>query len=169
MIFAAVAAIVLSACSKVETVDVITGSDPVTFGAYTGISATKAVSNTTFGSINTNPLLQGSVGFGVFAYYSDGATNDYVDTPSSNFYPNFMYNQLVEYDTDHWTYNPIKYWPNEYNTTNAIGADVDKLTFFAYAPYVETVGDEGITEFSANNVAGDPTVSFQVPADEKTR
>lgn len=166
MIFAAVAAIVLSACSKVETVDVITGSDPVTFGAYTGISATKAVSNTTFGSINTNPLLQGSVGFGVFAYYSDGATNDYVDTPSSNFYPNFMYNQLVEYDTDHWTYNPIKYWPNEYNTTNAIGADVDKLTFFAYAPYVETVGNEGITEFSANNVAGDPTVSFKVPADK---
>lgn len=162
----AVAVITLASCAKTMDLSKNTGpkqGTPVQFGVYTTRPATKAVSSTTFGQINTNALLQSSVGFGVFGFYSDGAANDY---DGSNFTPNFMYNQLVEYDTDHWKYAPIKYWPNEYNNSDAIGADVDKLTFFAYAPHVATVGDEGITAFSANNATGDPTLTFKVPASQ---
>ena len=171
LIAAAAAAVLVAGCAKNEVIQTQQEKTPVTFGVYNGKMATKAVSSTTFGQINTNPLLQGSVGFGVFAYYSDGAANAYTPAPlavpNSNFTPNFMYNQLVEYDTDHWTYSPIKYWPNEYNTDDAIGADIDRLTFFAYAPHVTTVGTEGITAFSANTATGDPTITFIVPAKEE--
>ena len=172
LIAAAAAAVLVAGCAKNEVIQTPQEMTPVTFGVYNGRMATKAVSTTTYGQINTNELLQGSVGFGVFAYYSDGAANAYDGT---NFIPNFMYNQKVAYtDTtvpadgiaDAWTYSPIKYWPNEYNTSDAIGADVDKLTFFAYAPHVTTVGTEGITAFSANTATGDPTITFKVPASQ---
>ena len=177
IVFAAIAATLLASCAKTVNTQKNTGpGEAISFGVYTAKPATKAVSSTTFGQINTNALLQASVGFGVFAYYSDAVLPDgsagsagYTDDPSSNFVPNFMYNQLVEYDTDHWTYAPVKYWPNEYNTSDAIGEGVDKLTFFAYAPHVSTVGDEGITGFSANNATGDPTVSFKVPASKESQ
>ena len=176
--FAALAAAVLTSCVKTHDTHKYTSpSDAVSFGVYSGKAATKAVSTTTFGDITSTELLQASAGFGVFGFYSDGTANHYnVADPSSyetavsgasasNFVPNFMYNQLVEYTTA-WEYTPIKYWPNEYNTTDAIGADVDKLSFCAYAPYVATasVGDEGITAFSGNTASGDPTVTFKVPA-----
>lgn len=174
LIAAAAAAVLAAGCAKNEVVQDVEKT-PITFGVYTGRHATKTVSSTTYGSINTTTLLQNSVGFGVFAFYSDGAAKEYTPDPS-NFTPNFMYNQLVEYtDTnedeikDTWTYSPIKYWPNEYNNTDAIGADVDKLTFFAYAPHVTTVGDEGITAFSTNSAIGDPTVSFKVPANKNNQ
>ena len=164
IVFAAIAATLLASCAKTVNTQKNTGpGEAISFGVYTAKPATKAVSSTTFGQINTNDLLQASAGFGVFAFYSDGAANAYDAGSPSNFTPNFMYNQLVNYSGG-WTYTPIKYWPNEYNTSDAIGADVDKLTFFAYAPHVATVGDEGITDFSANNATGDPTVSFKVPA-----
>ncbi len=93
-----------------------------------------------------------------------------------------MWNQSVTYDTDHWTYTPIKYWPNEVQdgtvdnnqgatSTNGKGGN---LTFFAYAPYVlhsdaatgaiTGTPDEGITGFSNNTTAGDPTITYVVPA-----
>lgn len=191
LIAAAAAAVLVAGCAKNEVIQTPQEMTPVTFGVYNGRMATKAVSTTTYGQINTNALLQASVGFGVFAYYSDGAANDYDGT---NFIPNFMYNQKVAYtDTtdpadgiaDAWTYSPIKYWPNEYNTSDAIGADVDKLTFFAYAPHVTNLNiaadkgvsisdgagtpaaaDEGITAMTANDATGDPTLTFKVPANE---
>lgn len=174
-VFAASAAAVLAVgCAKNEVIQVVSPDQAVSFGAYAGNTATKAVSATTFGDITTAAILQASSGFGVFGYYSDGAANQYdgdaidyeyavLGSHASKFTPNFMYNQLVSYSSQ-WTYSPIKYWPNEYNNTNAIGADVDKLTFCAYAPYVATAGDEGVTAFSANTAVGDPTITFKVPA-----
>ena len=166
---AAAAATVFASCVKTNNVQKNAESGtPVTFGVYTSRTATKAVSATTFGQINTNALLQASAGFGVFGYYSEGTANDYAAGSPSNFTPNFMYNQLVNYSSSAWGYTPVKYWPNEFNETNAIGAQTDKLTFFAYAPYVSSTvaaaADEGIVGFSANNATGDPTVSFKVPA-----
>lgn len=163
---AATAAAVFASCAKTEVVQTNTEElTPVTFGVYNGKMATKAVSVTTYGQINTTALLEGSTyGFGVFGFFSDNSegTNDF-NPSSSNFTPNFMYNQQVEHTSGAWDYTPHKYWPNEYSTTTALSDDVDKLTFFAYAPYVATVGDEGITAFSANTATGDPTVSFKVP------
>lgn len=161
------AALLAAGCAKNEVIEESIPQLPVTFGVYAGQAATKAVSSTTFGQINTNALLQGSAGFGVFGFYSDNSegNNDFTTAPSSNFYPNFMYNQRVYYSSG-WTYSPLKYWPNEYSTTTAISDHVDKLTFFAYAPYVATasVGTEGIIGFSANDATGDPAVTFKVPS-----
>lgn len=190
LIAAAAAAVLVAGCAKNEVIQTQQEMTPVTFGVYNGRMATKAVSSTTYGQINTNALLQSSAGFGVFAYFSDNssvtppATKDYTAGSPSNFYPNFMYNQRVNHDGSAWTYSPIKYWPNEYSYTEALSAAEDKLTFFAYAPYVEnlqigtdhgiTISDgavapaaatEGIIAMTANNAdPGDPILSFKVPA-----
>ena len=111
-----------------------------------------------------------------------------------------MYNQKVTYDTDHWEYSPLKYWPNDIATGNvddgdgaspsATGSEAGgKVSFFAYAPYVfvttnssnGTLGKEkapsatvayetevnqkgsvgtGITNITANNVTGDPVITY---------
>ena len=100
-------------------------------------------------------------GFGVFGYYTD--LNEYDQTST----PNFMYNQEVKYSGGSWTYEPIKYWPNEYGN-KAQSDDVDKLTFFAYAPYTlntpvtgKVAEDQvGITGFTRNSAAGDPYVKY---------
>ena len=68
------------------------------------------------------------LGFGVFAYY----TEDELWANANAATPNFMNNTQV-YSTDNgtsWTYSPIKYWPNN---------EDDKVSFFAYAPYVGTL------------------------------
>ena len=110
--------------------------------------------------------------FGVFAYYTNN--NEY--DPQS--IPNFMYNQKIEWDgaNSYWFYDPIMYWPNEYGS-NALSDDNDKVTFFAYAPYVEVVpstgkiketGDAtkyGITAMSRNIANGDPLIKYLVSFD----
>ena len=103
-------------------------------------------------------------GFGVFAYYTDLKHYD------QTYVPNFMYNQGVFWNssTNLWEYTPLMYWPNEYGF-DASSDDEDHLTFFAYAPFVEsasaaagTVADAtyGIVGFSRNNATGDPMVKY---------
>jgi len=176
LIFAAVAAVVLSACAKVENYKV-SQPEAVTFGVYAGKAATKAVSGTDFGTVTTTSLQDAaSNGFGVFGYYTDAA--DY----ASNTKANFMYNQQVTYSAGAWSYSPVKYWPNEHGAS-AVSTDVDKLTFLAYAPFVENfqiatdkgvsikdnqttaaAATAGITAMTANDVAGDAVLTFVVPA-----
>lgn len=129
----ATAALMLAACSNDGEValndgaaQLQSGSGAVAFDTYTS-SATKAGAP---GVMNTTTLQ--TTGFGVFAQVSDG---DY----SAGDGPNFMYNQEVEYSASAWTYEPLKYWPNETGDdpqASSISTDVDKLSFFAYAPYV---------------------------------
>ena len=93
--------------------------------------------------------------------------------------PNFMYNQHVTGTNEVapvWTYAPIKYWPNG-NTTaddqdNNAGTDPakgtvgGKVSFFAYAPYWDkTAATDGIIDMSANNVTGNPTVTYKLATD----
>ena len=79
-----------------------------------------------------------------------------------------MYNQQVEWSTDHWTYSPVKYWPNNNNPADGSGATGSEsknyLSFFAYAPY-KTNEVTYITGFSANDVAGAPTINYTWGAD----
>lgn len=172
IIFAATAAAVLSACSKNEVIQKETEATPVSFGVYVPKAATKAGATGTItvdGTAGTTTSLQ-TTGFGVFATYSDGA--DYAATTG----PNFMWNTQVS--TASWTYSPVKYWPNETidDGTNAATApaNADKLSFFAYAPYVAPAAatgvftpaeTTGITALSANNATTDPTVTYVVDSD----
>ena len=145
---------------------------PVTFSSYLGKTATSragAAGTITTDGANSTTSLQ-TEGFGLFATYTDNA--EY--TAASG--PNFMYNTKVS--TKDWTYSPLRYWPNETSTKNADGKGatsegVDRLSFFAYAPYVEatattgavTENTVGITALTANNATTDPKVTYVVADD----
>lgn len=145
---------------------------PVTFSSYLGKTATSRAGTagtiTTDGAKSTTSLQ--TEGFGLFATYTDNA--EYTAATG----PNFMYNTKVS--TKDWTYSPLRYWPNETSTTNADGKGatsegVDRLSFFAYAPYVEatattgavTENTVGITALTANNATTDPKVTYVVADD----
>lgn len=157
ILFFAATALLFAACSNEEGTapEVAQAPQAVAFDTYLS-SATRAVGGAT--DVMTTSTLQ-TTGFGVFAYQTTGA---YSTTAT----PNFMYNQEVTYSSAVWSYDPLKYWPN--NTTNdSYGATMpksDAVSFFAYAPYVATadLGDPGIKEFTANNAAGDPKVTYIV-------
>ena len=153
----AVAGLALMACNKQETPAAPELSTPnaVSFGAY--LNRGVATRSGFAGEMDLDALK--AEGFGVFAYYTDFNLYDAQSTP------NFMYNQKVS--GDNWTYAPVKYWPNEYGQ-NAISDDVDKVSFFAYAPYVEVtpatgkVDDAtyGITGMIRNSQSGDPILKY---------
>ena len=141
------------------------GKYAVGFNAY----ASRSVTSTRAGYAGAldltqleQPQLNGG-GFGVFAYYTDLKKYD------QTYIPNFMYNQGVFKKGANWEYTPVMYWPNEYGS-DASSDDEDKVTFFAYAPYVHhssapggvVEGDAswGITGFSRNTAAGDPLVKY---------
>lgn len=194
--FAAIAAM-FAACSSEELADQsIVKQDangtPVNFSVYTPRGTRAGTPNDiTNGNI-------GTIGFGVFAYYTAG--EKYSETAT----PNFMYNQKVYTDqTVHptdaldsewgvgdgkfWTYEPVKYWPNEFGDA-AHSDDIDYLTFFAYAPYTEiepTTGEIVPTEpdnalktaieqnfnivsVNKNTATGDPIVKYAVDPNPAT-
>ena len=166
-----------AACSSNESLDagqeVVKESSSqdasVGFDAYQSRSVTRAGFTGELTLDNLKKSKSEGGGFGVFGYYTDN--NEY--DPQS--IPNFMYNQLVEWQSDgstsgYWKYNPVKYWPNEYGN-NASADDQDKVSFFAYAPYVEVnpntgkVTDTdnnkgGIVALSRNSANGDPLVKY---------
>ena len=156
---------------------------PVTFGTYIG--ETPVTRTGTAGNIDTDAKLQ-TPGFGIFAYYTDAASYPAAPGGNTTLYPNFMYNQPVTYSSG-WTYSPIKYWPNETQSDGSTAVDgngatstggIDKLSFFAYAPYVAVTPSSGaitshvtedggatevgITALSDYNDTSDPLVSYTV-------
>ena len=160
---AAVAALVLASCAKIETIE-RNVDEPIAFAAYSGKALTKAgaYGEETTATLKTN-------GFGVFAYQTTG---NYSSTAT----PNFMYNTLVSGDS--WTYSPIKYWPNQIQSGNtdsqpATAYQADKVSFFAYAPRVAATAStgavtgttEGIIALTTNATEGDPKVTYKVSAD----
>lgn len=200
VLFTAAMATTFAACSKDDAATAITSYEeivkaqpvPVTFGTYLNESATTRAGYA--GNITTDVLGDPAKanGFGVFAYYTNGG-----GYPASNttLAPNFMYNQHVSKQDGKWFYTPLKYWPNETNATNGTSSVVDgsatsaggpdKLSFFAYAPYVpvgvdsnnnttfgkptsgsiqENSVEVGITALSTNTTESDPTVSYTVAA-----
>ena len=157
----AAAVLALAACNKQEAPAPAELSAPaaISFDGYLnrGVATRSGIP----GDITTNILQTSPNAFGVFAYYT--GNNSYDDQSM----PNFMYNQKVTYDGNAWTYSPLKYWPNEYGSS-AISDDVDKVSFFAYAPYVSVtpatgkVEDQtfGITGMIRNSASGDPVLKY---------
>ena len=72
-----------------------------------------------------------------------------------------MYNEQVTYTGTVWTYEPVKYWPNEYGD-GATSDDVDKVSFFAYAPWVDVTATTG-TPTTTGRTESAPTVPEVVP------
>lgn len=140
--------LVLSSCNAEEDApDTPQGIIPV--GFLGDVSETRAA--TEYGSADDLTAI------GVFAYFTNGAFNAGSSTS------NFMYNQKVERtnNTSPWTYSPVKYWPNN---------DADKLSFFAYAPYVdETVPDGSNPTFKGRTEIGFPTLAYTVSAAENNQ
>lgn len=192
---AAASALMLTACSSES--DVVQNTAPQTqttvqqkavgFDTYTA-GTTRAGSPV--GVMNTDKLKTADKGFGVFGFYQDNA--NYISTMT----PNFMYNEHVHWtNAGGWTYAPLKYWPNETTKDSQDPAATaqdnhkDKLSFFAYAPYVEVnaspltnhgpVGDggsgfdayyassseTGITAISSETYAKDPLVKYAISSD----
>ena len=168
LIFAAIAAVALSACAKFETFQSTSDEDAISFGVYAKKAAlTRA---TYYGDQTTATLANNAndYGFGVFAYYTQTA-----DVSASNT-PNFMYNQQVFYDDTadsqkyptHWYYTPLKYWPNGQNSTAVDNTThADKVSFYAYAPYTAVGDAAGVTAFTPANAttAGLPVVTYVLP------
>ena len=90
---------------------------------------------------------------GVFAYFTHGNFNE--DTAT----PNFMYNQLVGKQTDGtWSYSPVKFWPDNSTT--------DKISFFAYAPYINETASSNFFVQDKESSNGFPMLSYTVPTAE---
>ena len=140
---------------------------PVNFGAYVNRGTTRAGQA---GELTNDQLKWGTHlddGFGVFCYYTD---NQYYSETSK---PNFMYNQQVKFVNGDFLYEPVKYWPNEYGD-KAQSEGIDRLSFFAYAPWVPVTaktgivtGDakSGIVALTNNTKSGDPYVKYFVDMD----
>ena len=137
---AAASALMLTACSSEN--DVVqsapqtqeTTAQAVGFDVYMP-QATNVTRAGYAGVMTTEKLKLAEAGFGVFAMYT--GTSDY----TAAFKPNFMFNEHISWNGG-WTYSPLKYWPNETTNdsqtpTKATMADLEKLSFFAYAPYVD--------------------------------
>jgi len=188
----AAAAALFAACSSndlaeekaPQTTQPTVEEQAVGFDAYVNRGLTRAGVN---GPITTTNLTSestpaGKSGFGVFGYYTDGERYSGITKP------NFFYNQQVKYTTaSGWTYTPVKYWPNEFGS-DAISDQVDRVTLFAYLPWVEVDPLTGIakpetkaspttaevnakdpttniTGMTRNNVTGDPYIKYVATLD----
>ena len=162
---AAIAAVTVSCNTKLESDTPKDEPVAVDFSAYLNRGVTTKAGVT--GELTTAGLQGADAGFGVFAYYT-------ADEPYSGASgPSFMYNEKISWDGSKWVYSPIKYWPNEFGAA-ASSDEVDRITFFAYAPYVAVTpsngmvtGDNtsGIVALSRNSVGGDPIVKYIVSLD----
>ena len=166
-------AIFVSCDKRVEELNIPAGTSvgspmAVNFDAYNSRNTRSGLTGVTTLETLKNTKAGGG-GFGVFAYYTD------IMKYSQTYIPNFMYNQGVFWNgadgtisANTWLYEPVMYWPNEYGS-DAASADEDLLSFFAYAPYVESVSasagsvtdaTQGIVGFSRNSAVGDPMVRY---------
>lgn len=173
LLSAASLAVLAVSCNKTADSDVqkpdnqkVLAEVPVAFGAYVNRNViTKAGYE---GTLDTDALK--TAGFGVFGYY----TNDEPYSPSAK--PDFMYNQQVKFAGSAWDYSPVKYWPNNYGA-EANSDAIDRLSFFAYAPYVDVTystglvtdgSTTGITALTRNTAAGDPLVKYSASTSPKS-
>lgn len=183
----ALAAMLFAGCTSSDdltTRETITQANeaatPINFGTYMGKTSTRAGATgdiITPSTGATNELGTAGKEFGVIAY-NTGST-DWAGT-GNTVTPNFMYNQKVSCTSGTtWTYAPIKYWPNGVDAGNntsgnpsktATQGTEQKLSFFAYAPYVDAIvstgavtpATEGITGLTSNNIAGEPKVTYKL-------
>lgn len=141
----ACAALTMTGCSndEINAPQQSQGNNAIEFSTYLGRNAQGSRGTET----DSNSIKNS--GFGVLAYYTE--QTDFADTNK----PNFMWNQKVTHNGTNWEYTPVKYWPTKVK---------DKVSFFAYAPYVESGNANGIV-LSGNSETGAPTATITLPDD----
>lgn len=191
---AAASALMLTACSSEN--DVVqnapqtqeTTAQAVGFDIYTP-AATGVTRAGLTGTMTTSRMQRSEAdggGFGVYAFLTEDAIDGADATayaPTAGQDPNFMWNEKILWNNKDlgWYYNPLKYWPNETNKdsqatpaemeqigTTSEKHHLDRLTFFAYAPYVSNgSGTTGIIKISdekgdldAADDVTDPTIKY---------
>lgn len=189
------AAFLLAACSQTDVVDNLSSVKPntdnnaVSFSTYTAKKGSMRAGNE--GNMDIDSLQK--YGFGVFAYYTgtftygqhqnsiySGDGNAPTEGEVTEKYPNFMYNQLVEYKNENWTYEPLKYWPNDFangdvdtqtpNAAQGSGKNGGNVSFFAYAPHVTDAditanSTSGITAMTSKSDDGDPKITYYLKSE----
>ena len=158
LIYLAAAAAMMAGCSETDDLSLSqaqqqAGDGTVNFGVYLNRSLSRAGQA---GSNDLDALKQGD-GIGVFGYHTN---NSQYDAKTS--LPNFMYNQQVTWSGSEetgWTYEPAKYWPNEFGK-NAVSEDIDYLTFFAYAPYVKFSPTSGVADVDESGFDAEEFAQF---------
>ena len=154
----------LSACDlNIDTPDNPKDVDPTAVGFNVYVNRGLQTKAGWEGVLTLAELKDEANGFGVFAYYGNGAL--YNETMM----PDFMYDQQVCFtDNNVWEYSPIKYWPNEFGEAASSEA-ADRLTFFAYAPFADVTPSTGVVTdgsttgiigMSRNISKGDPVVMY---------
>lgn len=114
----------------------------------------------------TDPLPD-TTDFRVFCFYQPGVIDDdpavdYIgtwdDLSINHWTPNFMYDEEVTYNEVRgmWTYEPVKYWPNNAENT---------LTFWAYSPHYNSdlvlrEADGSSSDLYEKDVPGLPDIQF---------
>lgn len=143
----ACAALTMTGCSndEINAPQQSQGNNAIEFSTYLGRNAQGSRGTET----DSNSIKNS--GFGVLAYYTE--QNNFADTNNNK--PNFMWNQKVTHNGTNWEYTPVKYWPTKVD---------DKVSFFAYAPYVAGDNDKGIV-LSGNSATGAPTATITLPDD----
>jgi hypothetical protein len=109
----------LTGCSSDEPAGSVNNdsTDAITLDTYVPRSV-----NGSRASVETiNSLKEEDAGFGVFGYYSGSS-----DFSSSIGASDLMSKQQVKFESNSWTYTPVKYWSKN---------SADKYQFLAYAPY----------------------------------
>ena len=181
---AVLTALTFAACSQSDTIadgnsvnNANNAPQAVEFGTYMGQNTRSATDQlyekgTIANKDGENIVNLTKAQFGVFAYFT-GAT-DY-DPASTTRYPNFMYNEHLQWDeginSGSWVYSPVKYWPNGIDTDNAntpsknaIQKEEGKLSFYAFAPYMEEgttpTTDTKPTGVTANKVKTPKTITI---------
>ena len=209
LLIAAASALMLTACTSEEDIlqDVTqqTASKAVGFDVYlpqvTNVTRAGLEGTMTTGRLQRSEYEGG--GFGVYAFQTKDDKSDSGDavdeaTPySATAVPNFMINEKILWNDKNqgWYYNPLKYWPNETDNDSqtpaaemigsASTSHLDRLTFFAYAPYVKTAADaEGITfltnkkgyldtDPTSTSTSGtattEPTIGYQAAIDDPNK
>lgn len=161
-VYFCIMAMFLTNCTNTDAIPEYDSDVPIAFNTRIGnVGSTRAGGP---GPMD-NTTLQ-STGFGVFAQHTGNTGwNDYGKGASFN----FMWNQQVDWSTDHWTYQPVKYWPNDNQPADdqdppAQGSqERSYVSFFAYAPYVDAAtlpttteakaAADGIVEITGNSTA----------------
>lgn len=165
----AVALLLAVGCAKVETVGGFSDK-PMTFRTYTPrvVKSGAETKAATAGAVVSPGALPADSQFGVFAFYQPGVVGSSTGTwgdggARSSWTPDFMFNQMVDFDGSDYDYSPLRYWPaNEDNT----------ISFWAYYPYELYATDNsgalkfyesnGTTNYSASST-GLPYIKYTVP------